>query len=165
MRGERGELPIKLIVLALIVILIGALILSTCSGMRRRSKITLCADHLTQLLKLQENYQSLFGGKNKEFSDKRGEELWLYGTQTKPPIIGPEAEDLFLCPLVEKHKKCDYRGPNTPLKKLKASDPVGGDRFYNHGVKKGGNILFKDGTVKEFDEDEPGWKNNQQKLQ
>jgi len=164
MGDQKGELPIKLIILTLIVILVGALILSTCSGMRRRSKITLCADHLTQLMKLQENYQSLFGGKNKEMSDKLGEDLWNYYTQTKPPIVGAEAEDLFQCPMVDKHKKCDYRGPGTQLKKLRPSDPVGADKYYNHGVKKGGNILYKDGSVKEFDEDDPGWKTSQSKL-
>jgi hypothetical protein len=57
-----------------------------------------------------------------------------------------------------------FRGPALPMGKLGATDPLGADKVGNHGEKLGGNVLFKDGSVQEFELNHPRWEECATKL-
>lgn len=65
----------------------------------------------------------------------------------------------FCCPSVDKPRRgrIDYRGPSAPLRSLSKDDPVVADLPGNHGAGEGGNVCFRNGSVKSVPEADPAW--------
>jgi len=92
--------------------------------------------------------------------DATGSALWRSFGEMKLPLIGPESLEVLSCPLKGDGEpgRCDYLGPRRPASELGPGDALAGDRPGNHGEPGSGNVLFKDGSVREFEASHPIWR-------
>ncbi|HLJ77212.1 MAG TPA: hypothetical protein VKT75_07355 [Acidobacteriaceae bacterium] len=85
--------------------------------------------------------------------------LWLSFANTSPPLIPAEELAVLACPVRGEWEPggCDYLGPKTPYTQLKPGDALAADKPGNHGEGHAGNILLRDGTVREIEDSDPIW--------
>ena len=122
-------------------------------GAKRRERVASCAHRL----------QTLWKGQNIWISSRRpsrgplgpnptGKAFWVRLTKRTPPIVAPDAIDVFSCPfrLDAEPGEIHFLGPATDrIMHLGRTDPVGCDEWDNHGEDggRGGNVLRKTGDV------------------
>lgn len=155
--SRRGPTLLEVFILVILIGLVTALFVPAirCGGHRKGAT---CANNLSQLYKLGTLYASMH---QKAWPEAHGEDLWLSFTRTKPPLIEPVHPLILGCPVLGEECRpgeTHYRGPRQPFKGLQAGDPLGADKPDNHGSAYGGNVLFKDGSVRETASHEPLWK-------
>ena len=143
----KGEPPIALIVVAVVLIGFGAVVVVMMNSAQKRAASTSCANNLSQLWKLQNVYMSQFGGKTKSLPEETGSAFWLKLSKTQPPLVDPATADVFICPVKGDGSKCDYLGPGSPASSLPQDAIVGADKPGNH--RDGGNVVRKSGDVVE----------------
>jgi hypothetical protein len=155
---KKSGLPTVVIVLLVVgiggVFVIGvlaALLLPAIARATRQANVTMCANNLSQLWKMQQVYMTQFGGRMKSMPVETGSQFWLYLERTAPPIVDPTEHEIFHCPLRSDHGECDYLGPAYSVNRLGDGDPVGADKPGNHGPRAGGNFLRKSGDVIELE--------------
>ncbi|MBI3856017.1 MAG: type II secretion system protein [Planctomycetes bacterium] len=153
--NRQGLTLLELIaVIAVIFILALLFVPSTC----RPPRETRCANNLRQLHTVGLVYASMHGG---QWLETRGEDLWLSFTRTTPPLIEAEHAAVLHCKVMDEvlgEDETSYRGPLVSYSRVGAVDPLGADKPGNHGENYGGNVLFKDGRVEEFDLRDSLWK-------
>lgn len=116
-----------------------------------------CASNLRQLYQLGVVYASAHDG---HWPTAKGSAFWLAFTKTAPPLIGQDELEVLLCPVKGEPEPghCDYLGPALPFPELQPGDALAADKPGNHGDGRAGNILLKNGSVREFEYSEPIWK-------
>lgn len=154
--NHRGLTLLEVFILVILIGVLCALFVPAipCGGHR---KSVSCANNLMQLYRLGTIYAATH---QKEWPAASGEDLWLSFTRTKPPLIEPEHRSILSCPVLGEDDpgETHYRGPRLPFKGLQSGDPLGADKPGNHGEGYGGNVLLKDGSVRETNVGEPLWK-------
>ncbi len=126
--------------------------------MQDNARISICANNLSKLWSLQNNYMVQFGGSHKLLPLETGTRFWLKLCSPSTPLIEPGAY-IFQCPVENfEDKGCDYRGPANNINKSRDGNPVGADVDGNHGIGKGGNVLRKSGDVQTVSAEDSLWK-------
>jgi hypothetical protein len=157
---KKSKLPMILIIVCLVVFvipcvlgLLAAIALPAVVRARNKAREVNCANHLSQLIKMQNVYEMQFGG----MSPRTGEAFWLHLAETKPPLVEFSGRDIFHCPARKEHEACDYRGPAKPADDADPDQAIGADKRGNHPWG-GGNVARKNGSVVSLEENDPGWK-------
>ena len=114
-----------------------------------RAKVASCANHLSQLWKMQNIYRSQFGGKLKLMPKDTGAAFWLALSKTVPRLVDSANSDIFVCPLsgAKPHEGfTTYRGPAVNVASLRDDAVVG---CCEPGSHPDGsiNVLRKSGDV------------------
>ena len=135
--------------------ILAAMLLPAIARAKNRAQTVMCANNLSRLWRMQNIYSSQFGGREKLFSPRTGEEFWLHLSEPGIRLVDPSMAELYQCPLRDSHDRCDYRGPVSDVNELQDGGPVGADKRGNHGMR-GGNLLRKSGDVVEIEEG-PAW--------
>jgi len=151
-------------VVIVIIGILAALLLPAIANAIFQARVTDCANHLSQLYKLGTTYAAAHRGK---WPTGQGEELWLQFAKLNPPLVELEHLEILFCPVKGDEvigDATDYRGPATPVHKLRGGEPLGADKPGNHGYKYGGNVVRMDGSVQGYDLDDPYWEQCAQKL-
>lgn len=149
MSENRGGLTfVEVLVVIVIVGILAALLIP---HMFRRGRydrrITICANNLSQLWKMENIYRSKFGGRLKLMYPGTGKDFWLHMMSTQPPLIESSLIDVYYCPAQEsKAEGTHYLGPKSDVNDLKDEDVVGCD-VSEHETSGGGNVLRKSGDV------------------
>ncbi|MDP6959278.1 MAG: hypothetical protein QF645_10755, partial [Planctomycetota bacterium] len=118
----------------------------------QQEKVTNCANNLSQLWKIQNQYRVEYGGPNKFFPEETGEQFWLRLSDREIRLIDNSSPKLFECPVEGSTNRgnTDFRGPSSNVNKYTGGgEPVGADKIYNHSDdgSEGGNVLRKSGDV------------------
>jgi hypothetical protein len=162
---QRDLTLLELVVMVVVIGILTALFLPlTCHPGHGGSKLVSCANNLRQLHTLGTIYASTHQG---DWRSETGEALWLSFTRTVPPLIEADWVEILACPLRGEEPgpgETHYRGPRVPWGKLKSPDPLGGDKVGNHGDGRGGNVLYKDGSVTELDPQDLRWRQGEDVL-
>jgi len=160
---NRGLTLLEVLVVIVVIGILAALFIP-CTGGIRPAKAAACQANMQQLYKLGTVYASTHKG---EWPAATGEDLWLSFRKTAPPLIETDHAAILHCDVSEAElgpDETNYRGPVLPWKKLAAGDPLAADREGNHGEEYGGNVLFKDGSVREYGAGDPLWKKCREAL-
>lgn len=156
-RRRKAFTLVELLVVIVIIGILSSLLLPIIGSSIRRVKILNCAHNQQQLYKLGVVYSSSHKG---SWPSATGEDLWLSLRRMMPPLIEAEHAVILHCPVTEEDpgtEETQFRGPVVPFGKVGSVDPLGADKIGNHGEHYGGNVLFKDGRVEEFDLAAPQW--------
>ncbi|MBI2900011.1 MAG: DUF2950 family protein [Planctomycetes bacterium] len=145
---RRSDLAALVLLTALIVAPAAVAVREAQDGKR----VTMCANNLSQLYKMQMNYMVQYGGPQKLMPVETGEAFWLKLSDRRIRLIDDSLLDLYQCPVENVDDgpgTCDYRGPakNVNGASYGDGDPVGADVDGNHGTGRGGNVLRKSGDV------------------
>jgi len=154
--NHRGLTLLEAVAIIAVICILAAVLLpvSVCCPRRQVA----CLSNLQQLYKLGTVYAMSYKG---EWPDATGKDLWLSFRKMVPPLIAEEHASLLHCSVLDHElgpDETNYWGPLAPFKRLGIADPLGGDTPGNHGEEYGGNVLFKDGSVQEWERDHPRWK-------
>lgn len=161
---QRGFTLVELLVVIVIIGVLASLLLPVIGHAIFRAKVTTCLNNQTQLYKLGTIYASSHKG---SWPTAKGEDLWLSLRRMVPPLIEADHAAILHCMVLDDEHGVDetnYRGPVVTFSRVGAVDPLGADRVGNHGDQYGGNVLFKDGRVEEFDLNHPKWEDCATKL-
>ena len=161
---RRGFTLVELLVVIVIIGVLASLLLPVIGQAIFRTKVAACSSNLQQLYKLGTIYATSHKG---SWPPAKGEDLWLSLRRMVPPLIEAEHSAILSCGVRDEELGPDethFRGPAVPFSRLGAVDPLGGDKPGNHGEQYGGNILFKDGRVEEFEKLHLKWEEASTKL-
>lgn len=162
--GSRGFTLVELLVVIVIIgILAGLLVPAISRGIGEADR-TACRSNLQQLHKLGILYSASRKGR---WPSAQGGALWVSFSEIQPPLIDPEQLDLLFCPLTDTEHApgmTDFLGPVSSFGRLRDSEPLAADKEDNHGDRKGGNVLRKDGSVQPYGPDDPVWEVVREKL-
>jgi hypothetical protein len=145
--------------------ILAALILPAISHATRNARVTNCANNLSQLWKMQNNYMVRYGGAHKLMPVETGGDFWMKLSDPRPDgtvqLARPYLSQFYECPLegTPNVSDTDYRGPSSNVNKFKDGDPVGADRVTNHSDdgSEGGNVLRKSGDVQTVGSNDALW--------
>ena len=124
-------------------------------GAKRRERVASCAHRLYTLWKGQNVWISSRTPSRGPLSpNPTGKAFWERLVKRTPPIVDPDATDIFTCPfrIDARPGEIHFLGPATDhLMHLGRTAPVGCDERDNHGEGggRGGNVLRKTGDVLE----------------
>ncbi|MBI2899103.1 MAG: hypothetical protein HYY17_02895 [Planctomycetes bacterium] len=145
----------------IVIGILAALLLPAVARAKRNAKTTMCANNLSQLWKMQNNYMVQYGGWEKRMSPKTGGDFWLVLSDPKVNLIDRSLGDIYHCPVAgtaQSWGTCGYRGPSSNVNRYGDGDPVGADKAANHGTREGGNVLRKSGDVQTCGESDALWR-------
>ena len=164
---KKSSVPTVVIVLCCVLFipcglgLLAALLLPAVGRATHNANVTNCANNLSQLWKMQNNYMVQYGGSHKLLPYETGGRFWLKLSDTEIGMIDNTFDDIYACPLegTPNAGETDYRGPSSNVNKYRDGDPVGADRIYNHSDdgSEGGNVLRKSGDVQTVGSNDPLW--------
>jgi hypothetical protein len=141
--------------------ILAALLLPAIARATRNARVTNCANNLSQLWKMQNNYMVQYGGSRKLLPTETGGDFWTKLSDPEIGIIDSSLSEIYHCPLEEVSYPggTDYRGPAWNVNKFKDGDPVGADKVTNHSDdgSEGGNVLRKSGDVQTVGSNDALW--------
>lgn len=161
---RRGFTLVEMLVVIVIIGVLASLLLPVITHVIFRAKVTTCTNNLSQLYKLGTVYSTTHKG---SWPSDKGEDLWLSLRRMVPPLIEADHAAILHCKVMDPElgdEETNYRGPLGPFSRVGAVDPVGADKPDNHGEQYGGNVLFKDGRVEEFEKSHLKWQDCATKL-
>ena len=162
-RGN-GFTLVELLVVIVIIGILAGLLIPVISHALFRAKVTTCLHNQQQLYKLGTVYASSHKG---SWPTAKGEDLWLSLRRMVPPLIEADHAAILHCSVLDPDLSVDetnYRGPMVSFAKVGAVDPLGADKVGNHGEHYGGNVLYKDGSVQEYELSHTKWDDCATKL-
>ena len=165
-RQRRSALTlVEVLVVIVIIGILAGLLMPAIIHAIRQTQVAACANNLSQLNKILTTYMTRTRGR---YPKETGEDFWLKFHSMTPPLIGERHKDIYSCAVKGEHLDenghSDYRGPASFAGSLEADDPLGADKEENHGFEYGGNVLLKDGSVREVFLGEELWDACQLKL-
>lgn len=150
--AERKPSPAVVIAGVVVTLIALAMLVVLFTSTRKRGDFELCKTNL-QRIDVAMRRGELF---DSPAWDAVGRGRSFLAGQDRWPSRYPLPLDLT-CPVKGEHREIDYRGPALPLRQLTVADPMCADREGNHGPGRGGNVLLKDGTVREAAEGDALW--------
>ena len=153
------------VAILLMIAMVGAPALAVQSGAAQEWKKVSCATNLRSLWVACFKYANEYGTPKGDMQTETGSDFWLKLKRTPKPLI--DKLDVYFCPLAGHDIAPDqtsFRGPISDVNKYGDRDPVGADLDGNHGAGKGGNVIAKQGDVREYKTDEKMWKAADSKL-
>jgi len=163
-RGRKGFTLVELLVVIVIIGILASLLLPVIAHAIFRAKVATCLSNQQQLYKLGTVYATSHKG---NWPSAKGEDLWLSLRRMVPPLIAEEHASLLHCSVLDHElgpDETNIRGPVTSFSRVSITDPVGADKPGNHGEQYGGNVLYKDGSVQEYELDHLKWQELPTKL-
>ncbi len=160
----RGFTLVEMLVVIVIIGILAGLLLPVITHVLFRVKVTTCMHNQQQLYKLGTVYASSHKG---SWPAAKGEDLWLSLRRLVPPLIEADHAEILHCKVEDPQLGVDetnYRGPSVPFAKVGICDALGGDKPGNHGETHGGCVLYKDGSVQEWELTDPKWEDFVTKL-
>jgi hypothetical protein len=160
---NRGLTLLEALVIVVVIAFLAAIFIP-CHGGIRNTKKASCLFNLHQLYTVGTIYARSHKG---EWSSATGDDLWLSFRKMVPPLIAEDSAEILHCSVLDHELgtlETNYRGPVVPFHRLGIAEPLGGDKLGNHGEEYGGNVLYKDGSIQEWERDHPRWKECATKL-
>ncbi|HZE98649.1 MAG TPA: type II secretion system protein [Planctomycetota bacterium] len=156
-KRRNGFTLVELLVVIVIIGILSSLLLPAITHAIFRAKVATCQHNQQELYKLGLVYSS---SHKAQWPPGKGGDLWVSLRRMVPPLIEPDHASILTCAVLGEECGPDethFRGPEVPLSKLGAADPLGADKVGNHGEQYGGNVLLKDGSVSEYELLHPKW--------
>ena len=159
-RKRGGFTLVELLVVIVILGILMALLLPAIASALRRARIVDCANHLSQLWKMENIYMaSSMGTRMKLYPPETGGAFWLKLNNVTPQLIDDTAIDIFVCSAsgnTATKGATDYRGPRMNIQQLGDGEYIGGDnnldQWHNPGSGvPSGNFLRKSSDVIELE--------------
>lgn len=163
-RRRGGFTLVEMLVVIVIIAVLAGLLLPAVAGILDEVRIVNCGNNLKQLYQLANVYATSRKG---QWPKGRGEDLWLSFATTNPPLLEEDHLEVLRCPVLGEafeHGVCDYRGPKDAVTRLRPVDPVAADKAGNHGERRGGNVVRRDGSLVQAGLDEKLWLDCESKL-
>lgn len=162
--NRKGFTLVELLVVIVILAILMGLLLPIVTSALGRGKSTACKSNLGQLWKMQFTYMAQFGGPTMSMpAPMVGPQFWTHLCNNRVNLVDPNdrnAIQIFACPVLgtplQNIAAIHYRGPNQDINLVPDAAPVGADNAANHRGK-GGNILYKSGSVGEAGNNDAVW--------
>jgi hypothetical protein len=142
--------------------ILAAMLLPAVARATRNARVTNCANNLSKLWNMQNNYMVQYGGSRKLLPTETGGDFWTKLSDPEIGIIDSSLSEIYHCPLEEVSYpgETDYRGPSWDVNKFKDGNLVGADKIYNHSDdgSEGGNVLRKSGDVQTVGNNDTLWR-------
>jgi hypothetical protein len=119
----------------------------------RNARSTMCANNLSQMWKMMNNYMVQYGGPQKQMPLETGARFWLKMSTPPTVLIDSTLGDIYICPFRERPWSpgvTDYRGPSGNVNRFADGDPVGACMGHHPGGEA--LILRKSGDVQPVQE-------------
>lgn len=163
-RRRQGFTLVEMLVVIVIIGILAGLLLPVIGHVLFRAKVTTCINNQRELYRLGTVYSSSHKG---NWPSAKGEDLWLSLRRMVPPLIAEDHASILHCGVTDGElgpEETNYRGPVTTFGRVGATDPLGADKPGNHGDPHGGCVLYKDGSVQEYELDHLKWQDCATKL-